>query len=474
MFMRTKLEASSCRRMERSLMQLETLLEHYHTRNVKTAATKDRLQFFYTIMFPSIWILSKEMAASYMKLGLINSALEIYLKLQMWSDVIRCYQALDKPDQAEALIRERLAIKETPDLYCSLGEVTNEVEHFEKAIELSKGKSANAFRMLAKHKFARQEYAEAIANFEKSLFINPMQYNAWFMLGSAAFRSEDWKTAVKAFRKSTHLEPDSHETWNNLAASYIKLNEKNKAHAVFQEALKYDYDNGKIWENFLWTSTDCCYFEDVIKAYNRLIDLKEKYVDTEVLRALKVSVENRMKDPNEVSIFIYKKSILKLFGRITSITLNNWKIFWYYAEIVMQFGMKNEKDMSPIELSPEIAEKSLNLFYKAFRVLYNTPTWDVSVESCDEILSVSIELLVRCVKYGKNLATLNDVYCSLNMTIKSLIKKLKTKYSVDGNNNKSTSGDSKYERLLYLTEVNDKFVKLQEEHEKFREELCNN
>ena len=138
------------------------------------------------------------------------------------------------------------------------------------------------------------------------------------MLGSASFRSENWSTAVKAFRKCTHLEPDSHETWNNLAASYIKLNDKNKAHAVFQEALKFDYDNAKIWENFLWTSTDCCYFEDVIRAYNRLMDLKEKYIDTEVLRALKVSVAQKMKDPNDISIHIFKKSILKLFGRITS------------------------------------------------------------------------------------------------------------------------------------------------------------
>ena len=138
------------------------------------------------------------------------------------------------------------------------------------------------------------------------------------MLGSAAFRSDKWPTAVKAFRPCTHLEPDSHEVWNNLAASYIKMKEKNKAHAVFQEALKYAYDNAKIWENFLWTSTDCCYFEDVVRAYNRLLDIKEKYVDTDVLQALKTSVVKKLKDPNGVSIYNYKQGILKLFGRLTS------------------------------------------------------------------------------------------------------------------------------------------------------------
>ena len=34
-----------------------------------------------------------------MQLGLVNSSLEIYLRLKMWDDVIICYQALDKRDK---------------------------------------------------------------------------------------------------------------------------------------------------------------------------------------------------------------------------------------------------------------------------------------------------------------------------------------------------------------------------------------
>lgn len=99
MFMRTKLEATSNRRMERSLMQLENLIENFYTKSIDRAEASDRLQFFYSIPLPGIWVLNREMAQFYMKLGLINSALEIYLKLQMWSEVIDCYQALDKRDQ---------------------------------------------------------------------------------------------------------------------------------------------------------------------------------------------------------------------------------------------------------------------------------------------------------------------------------------------------------------------------------------
>jgi hypothetical protein len=59
--------------------------------------------------------------------------------------------------KAEALIRDRLNIKETPDLYCSLGEVTRDIQYFEKAIEISKGKSARAYRMLAKYQFSKEK-----------------------------------------------------------------------------------------------------------------------------------------------------------------------------------------------------------------------------------------------------------------------------------------------------------------------------
>ena len=38
----------------------------------------------------------------YSKLGLINSSLEIYLSLEMWDEVIKCYQTLDKRDKVKS------------------------------------------------------------------------------------------------------------------------------------------------------------------------------------------------------------------------------------------------------------------------------------------------------------------------------------------------------------------------------------
>ena len=60
-----------------------------------------------------------------------------------------------------------------------------------------------------------------------------------------------------------------------------------------------------------------------------------------------------------------------------------------------------------------------------------------------------------------------DIFGSLNLTVKSLVSKLKRKYSVDDNNNNEEDGSSKYAKLLYLKDVNEKFVQLQQEHERF-------
>jgi hypothetical protein len=67
--------------------------------------------------------------------------------------------------QAEMVIREQLAIKETADMYCYLGDVTHDTQHYEKAWELSNGRSSRSQKHWALHLFSEGKVGREINHF---------------------------------------------------------------------------------------------------------------------------------------------------------------------------------------------------------------------------------------------------------------------------------------------------------------------
>ena len=74
--------------------------------------------------------------------------------------------------------------------------------------------------------------------------------------------------------------------------------------------------------------------------------------------------------------------------------------------------------------------------------------------------------ILGCLEYGHYLQAPQDLFGSFNLTIRSIISKLKQKYQIDDNNN-NNSDDGKYIKLLYLKELNPKFIQLQQDYELF-------
>lgn len=63
--------------------------------------------------------------------------MSIYERQEDWDNVVECYQALQQLEKAEDLIRRQMSKDEkNPKYCCILGDITQCVEYYEKAIKV--------------------------------------------------------------------------------------------------------------------------------------------------------------------------------------------------------------------------------------------------------------------------------------------------------------------------------------------------
>ena len=86
------MESDQRRAVERSMMQMQELSDSLAK---SEPPVQQRMKLFYVSALPLEWQLSGHLADVFHSLGAVNSALDIYVKLQMWEKVIMCYQQLE-------------------------------------------------------------------------------------------------------------------------------------------------------------------------------------------------------------------------------------------------------------------------------------------------------------------------------------------------------------------------------------------
>ncbi|KAI8788615.1 tetratricopeptide repeat protein 27 [Biomphalaria glabrata] len=379
--LRSRLERDSRRRVERSMMQLEELVKISTTPNTKPDIWH-RIPLFYACQVPAIWKIQGELASLLLSLGCLGDALSVFEKLELWEDVIACYQKMGKSDRAETLIKERLAIEETPSLLCYLGDITRDIQHYQRAWELSNHKSARAKRCMGYIYFQEEKYEQAIESFAVSLKINSLQIPVWFTYGCASMACQKFEEGAKAFKRCVNLDFDNFEAWSNLATCYVRLKEKKKAYATLQDALKCNYDNWRLWENNLIIGTDCGEFEDVIRSYHRLLDLREKWVDKEVLNILTRAVLEKIPDADGRSAERLDSKLSELFGRITSKVTSEGEIWANYAKLSSNKIQGKEPDL----------EKALQFLQKSYRCYTQKVDWEKDVVICKKVGDEAVNL----------------------------------------------------------------------------------
>ncbi|EDW94655.2 tetratricopeptide repeat protein 27 [Drosophila yakuba] len=332
-------ESNQRRTVERSWKQCEECVKLLDT-SEEELSLRSRLSYGFAAHLSPKWQVQLQLVDLLRSLGMTKTALDICLRIHAWQQVIECYTSLELRHKAAEIIRQELEKKPTALLYCLLGDAIDDPSFYEQAWLYSKKTSGKAQAYWGNHFYRSADYAQAMDHFEISLEINNLQEAILLRCGYCAIQLERWEPAVKYYLAYTHLEPNGFESWNNLAKALIKLGDKQRAHRVLGEALKCNYSNWKVWENYMLVSVDTSHWDDAMRAYQRMAELKQHYLDQEVLTRIVYGVSKE--DPAGSGALI--KRLIKLLGQ-QSIQHGNEPLVWELAALVAQTPLKKAEKL---------------------------------------------------------------------------------------------------------------------------------
>ena len=287
LLVRAWLEFEVWRTKTRAMMQLQALVDqHVNRLSAGQRAGTDfyapalqRMRYVYVLPLQSYWEMRGDLADRYMALHIKHSALALYTDLERWEQIVQCYLDLEQDKKALSLVKERLELHPTPMLYCSLGELENNDEHFRTAWKLSGKRYARALRLLAQRRSRNGDSDAALECYLESTSASPNNHACWWRIGSLAMRKERWKLAVNAWTNVARLAPQDGEARANLGAVFTRLNMWEQAYRSFDMASQLEFRNWKVWENKLFAAARTGRYADAILSQRRVVDLRGKRKD---------------------------------------------------------------------------------------------------------------------------------------------------------------------------------------------------
>ena len=350
---------------ERSILQMQALADQHTDRLTITQSTRksiedsspvqDRLKNLHSIVYPPRWEMLGDVAERYASIGVVTSAAEIFAEIEYWDEVVDCYRRAGREKRAEEIVRERLAVTETPRMWTALGDITNEPEHHEKAIELSRGRFSQAYISLGKHYYDKGELEKSVYNYRQGLKLRPLIPSIWFRVGAICMQMKDWEGALTAFTEVVLQHPEESEAWANIAAIHLHNKKPTEAYPALNESLKYGRSNWRVWVSKLYTCLDLCKFDEATQACNVLLDLKtqkssQQIPDLEekcVRAVVGGTVENYLmakEKSDSIALDVSRRTLVRvqeLLDRLGATTSDPW-VYETRAFLYSQVGLDKE------------------------------------------------------------------------------------------------------------------------------------
>ncbi|KAK4541655.1 hypothetical protein LTR36_007799 [Oleoguttula mirabilis] len=360
LLVRSRIEGYRSRTVERGLLQLQALVDQViadtataepltndgdgessvatsflpRPKESESASVTERLRYIFQLASPTRWDLEAELAARWVQLGGLRSALEIYERLEMWAEAALCWAATEREDKAKNMVRRQLfhATKggldvpeidvgedetwegpersppplDAPRLYSILGDIDQDVPMYEKAWEVSNQRYARAQRSLGRMYFSAKDFVKAAESYSKSLKVNQLNHASWFALGCVLLELAQFEKAVEAFSRCVQLEDTDAEAWSNLGAALLRTEPKQSdttasasadadsddiiaveskpdpqrnrydALQALKRAASLKHDSYRIWENVLTIAASLSPpdYTSMLSAQRRIIDLR--------------------------------------------------------------------------------------------------------------------------------------------------------------------------------------------------------
>lgn len=459
---RSLLETTRSRTVERGVLQLYSLVEELGVSSENTArlfpktddevdfpeefrnsdtnpnkvlANSIRLKYIYYLPLMPKWEMDSKLAEKLLELGALKSALDIYERLQKWTDAALCYASTGDSSRGIELINK--ALDQDPNDARSLsvlGDIKNDPKLWEKAWEI--GRYANAKRNLAKYYYnppkdsgLERNVQKAIDNMYECLSANPINFDNWYFYGCMGLEIGNFELSAEAFTRCISLEETNSYAWSNLASALIKLNKLPEAFNALQKSVNSGDSakkSWKIWENYMLVAVKLGKWNEVLYAsvvlLNRKkeLDQKEGSIDLPIMEKLAELLVSEPFNEDQRQSYFQKNCLDFICNMVPSVVLHDSRIW----RIIAKVDLWRKK--------PWLA---LEDYEKAYRAVINNPdlitdetVWKLAVSTCEDLVSAYENFGDLEGRHGAGDVICKDWKFKAKSTIRSLISKGKSSW----------------------------------------------
>ena len=119
-----------------------------------------------------------------------------------------------------------------------------------------------------------EQYARALASYNKALEIKPNYHDAWYNRGNTLYDLGLLEEAIASYDKALEFKPDDHEIWYNRGIALSNLGRLEEEIASYDKALEIKPDKDEAWYNRGIALRNLGRLEEAIASYDKALEIK--------------------------------------------------------------------------------------------------------------------------------------------------------------------------------------------------------